>query len=271
MIQVAVDQDRAYERAVRSAWQDPAMRTIVERAFLHEDMEAALAAFLRSEDCMRAMRLLRTAGVRPGARVLDLGGGRGLLAAALTVHGFEASLGEPNPSHICGTGAAERLRHTLERPFAIAPGPVGELPLEAFDAVICRAVLHHVESLEDVLTVVRRVLVPGGAFIATDEPTVRHAGDLEAARELHPFARYGVDEQAHPVGHYLGALAAAGFVEGRSRFPVALDDYQAYVRADVPRVIAPALYVRYRLRSLLRPSPGQVVSLTARRPRVDRR
>lgn len=270
MTKVAMDQDRAYEGAVLSAWQDSTMRTIVERAFLHENVEAALAAFLRSEDCARAMRLLRSAGVNPGARVLDLGGGRGLLAAALAVHGFEASLCEPNPSQVCGAGAAGRLRRTLDRDFAITPGPVGELPPMAFDAVICRAVLHHVESLEDALTAVRHVLVPGGVFIATDEPTVRRPSDLEAAQELHPFARYGVDEQAHPVGHYLDALAAAGFIEGRAGFPVALGDYLGHVQRDIPRAIGIALYARYRLRSWLRPTPGQVVALTARRPQRSR-
>lgn len=266
MSEVAIDQDRAYEHAVRSAWQDSTMRTLVERAFLHEDVEAALAAFVRSEDCRRALRLLRNAGVKPGARVLDLGGGRGLLAAALALHGFETTLCEPNPSQVCGAGAAVRLSRALDPGFAIAADPVDALPPEAFDAVICRAVLHHVESLEAVLSSVRRVLVPGGAFIATDEPTVRHPGDVAAAQERHPFARYGVQEDAHPVAHYLGALAAVGFVDGRARFPVALRDYLGYVRPGVPRSIGIALYARYRLRSRLRPRPGQAVSLTTRRP-----
>ncbi len=114
---------------------------------------------------------------------------------------------------MCGTGAAGRLRRTPDHAFAIAPSPVGELPPAAFDAVICRAVLHHVEPLEDVLRAVRRVLAPGGAFIATDEPTVRHPGDLEAARERHPFGRYGVDEQAHPSLQSVERGAQAARVE----------------------------------------------------------
>jgi len=261
----AEQQDLAYERAVLEAWRDPALRAIVVRGFLHEDVFEALRAFAASEDWARIRRLLHAAGVRPPARVLDLGGGRGLVAAALAQEGYEAVLCEPNPSEVCGAGAAARLRARLAAPFTIATGAVGALEVEGFDAVVCRAVLHHVQPLDEVLRDTLSLLVPGGVFIASDEPTVQRAGDLALARARHPFAGFGVEEDAHPVAHYLQALVAAGFAGARARFPVAFGDYRRYVR-PLPRLLALPFYARYRLRARLRPRPGQVVSLVARRP-----
>lgn len=102
-------QDRAYEGAVRAIWADPAMAEVVHSSFLHEDLEEALAAFLASEHWARVRRLLDECGVKPGSRVLDFGGGRGMISAALATNGFAATLCEPNPSEIVGTGAARKL------------------------------------------------------------------------------------------------------------------------------------------------------------------
>jgi len=257
-------QDVAYERAVATARADPAMRGLVERAFLHADASQALAAFRASEDYARVRRLLGEAGVEPPARVLDFGGGRGLLAAALAADGFQAALCEPNPSDVCGTGAAAAVLEAAPAPFDIVASNVSDLPAGTFDAVACRAVLHHVEPLTGVLRAVHGVLRPGGAFVAADEPTIRREGQRRAAIERHPFVRFGVEEDAHPVEHYVSALREAGFREVEYRFPVAWSDYRRHVRRGDPVALVALLYARYRLREALGPEPGAVRSLIAR-------
>ena len=123
-------QDRAYEGAVRAIWADPAMDEVVRSSFLHEDLEEALAAFLASEHWARVRRLLDECGVKPGSRVLDFGGGRGMISAALATEGFSATLCEPNPSEIVGTGAAQDFSELVPGGFEVVNGPVEALASE---------------------------------------------------------------------------------------------------------------------------------------------
>ncbi len=266
----AADQDLAYEQAVLRAREDPAMASTVAEAFLDADDTVALHRFRESEHWARIARLLSGAGVVPPARVVDFGGGRGLVAAALATEGFEVVLCEPNPSLVCGNGAAERLREAASLDFVISPGgDVAGVERGAFDAVVCRAVLHHVEPLVPVLGSVLGALRPGGWLVASDEPTIRDRGELPRLRELHPFVQFGVDENALTEDEYRRALEAAGFESVAVRFPVSWDDYRRLIRPATPAPLALALYWRFRLRSTLRPEPGSVRSLIARRPALD--
>ncbi len=261
------DQNLAYERAVQTARADPSLRRFVEDAFLHEDAHAALEAFAASEHWARVRRLLADMEVPAGARVLDFGGGRGLVAACLAREGYEAVLCEINPSAVCGTGAAASVAAVAGVGFEIVDRPVGELAGgPPFDAVVCRAVLHHVSPLVTTLRQVRGVLAPGGALVASDEPTVRRSTDVARLRATHPFTRFGVEETAYRVREYVRALEAAGFVTVRARFPVAYRDYRRLLRPASPAPAVAARYAVYRLRSTVRHEPGAVRSFTARSP-----
>ena len=259
------DQSLAYEQAVLSARSDPSLQSLVQRAFLHEDGARALDQFRRSEDLARVRRLLLRAGVRPPARILDFGGGRGLLSAALALDGHAVVLCEPNESPVCGARAAGELLRAGAS-FEITTATVAELPVAAFDAVVCRAVLHHVDPLVGVLRDVRDRLVPGGVLIAADEPTVRSDRDLVRLRQNHPFVRFGVEETAYRTREYLAALEEAGFERAESLFPVAWSDYRDRLAARHPPPVAAARYAVYRVRSAVRPAPGAVRSFVARRP-----
>jgi SAM-dependent methyltransferase len=262
---VADDQSVAYERAVAAARRDPALRRSIEEAFLHEDPLEALGAFRASEHWARVRRLLSYLGVPPRSAVLDFGGGRALIAASLALDGYRATLCEINTSPVCGTEAAAALRDAAGVDFHIISRPLSTLPAsERFDVVVCRAVLHHVSPLVPVLSDIHRVLVPGGAFVASDEPTVRRIQEIGAVRAAHPFTRFGVDERAYRVRDYLDALRAAGFRRTRAHFPVALSDYRRHVRPEAGVAAAATRYLAYRARATTRPKPGDVRSFTAR-------
>lgn len=257
------DQDAAYERAVLAARADGRLQEVVREAFLHTDPRDALQAFRTSEHYSRARRLLHRMGVSPPARVVDFGGGRGILTAALALEGYEVTLCEPNPSPVCGTGAAAEVAERTGAAFAVHAGPVEDLADAGFDAVICRAVLHHVSPLVPVLRDVHSALRPGGALVATDEPTVRRAADLAHLREHHPFVAFGVDEQALRVRDYATALGRAGFVGVRAHFPVSAGDYRRHLRPG--DALAPLRYAAWRAYVAARHPPGLVRSFTARR------
>lgn len=242
---------------------DPDLADTVADSFLDEDDLAAFYRFQESEHWARIRRLLDRQGIEPPARVIDFGGGRGLVAASLAAAGYRAMLCEPNPSQVCGHGAAARLREAASLDFEISGGDVADLAPGDFDAVICRAVLHHVEPLVPVLRSVRIALRDGGSLICSDEPTIRSTRELPELRKLHPFVQFGVDEHALTRGEYEGALREAGFVNIAFGFPVSWHDYRQILRPRTLQPLALALYVRYRLRSTLRPVPGEVRTIVA--------
>jgi len=261
------DQELAYERAVIALQADPAMREIAEEAFLHDDVDEAFHAFIASEHWARVKALLASYGVAPPGRVMDFGGGRGLMAAALAAEGYSTVLCEINSSDVCGTAAASRLSATTGTQFAIAQRPVAALAGEApFDAVVCRAVLHHLPDLLAVLGEIRAVLRPGSPFIASDEPTVRREEDVKRLQADNVFVPHGVDEQALTAKSYVRALNEAGFIGARQHFPVSLANYRQFVRPQTFAPLAVAAYAVYRARSALLVRPGDVRSFTARRP-----
>lgn len=243
------------------------MAEVVESSFLHEDLGEALATFLASEHWARVRRLLDECGVEPGSRVLDFGGGRGMISAALSHDGYVATLCEPNPSEIAGTGAAKKLAELVPGGFEVVNGPIEDLRDEPpFAAAVCRAVLHHIHPLVPVMRQLAAVISPGAPFIASDEPMIRNEAELEVVRREHPFVRFGVDEWAAPPAVYRSALEDAGFQRVTVRFPVALEDYRRILRPDLAAPLAIAGYLKYRLRAKLRPHPGETRSLVAWAP-----
>jgi septum formation protein len=113
----------------------------------------------------------------PGARVLDLAVGTGIVAAELAtagrlVHGVDLS--------------PAMLRHAVRRlPGRVAVADVGVLPVadSRCDAVTAIWLLHLLPDSEPVLAEVARVLRPGGLFVTTVEK--REAGGVAGSRAPH--------------------------------------------------------------------------------------
>jgi SAM-dependent methyltransferase len=104
-----------------------------------------------------------------GGKVLDVGGGTGMLAALL------ASVASCDVTVL--DSSAAMLRHAAGAPGVSAVlGDASAMPFEddVFDAVIAVDALHHMSRQSDVVAQMARVLRPGGAaFVAEPDPRAR--------------------------------------------------------------------------------------------------
>jgi ubiquinone/menaquinone biosynthesis C-methylase UbiE len=106
--------------------------------------------------------LLDGAGVRAGGRVLDLGTGPGVVAAAAVRRGAVVSAVDADPQMV-----RTAARNVPEADVRLAVLPRLPHDDEAFDAVVGNFVINHVGEPATTLTELRRVLRPGGTVALT--------------------------------------------------------------------------------------------------------
>lgn len=173
----------------------------------------------------QVLRLLRSGGVGPGARVLDAGAGRGRLVAVLRRAGYRASGLEPS---------ARGLAAARDAGTPVARGTIEGHRAAALDAVILWHVLEHLDDPRAALLRVRAWLAPdaialiavpnlgsvqarlaGDGWLHLDLPRhrvhltpaglealVRHAG-LEPVRSVHMVWEH------NPGGMWMALMARA--------------------------------------------------------------
>lgn len=134
------------------------------------------------------------AGLRPemrgfipetAQRVLEIGCGYGRFSASLRRAGRVLWGVEPNPQ--AAAGAAAVLDHVIAEPLELA---LSQLEDASFDCIIANDVLEHIQEPWDALTALRRVLAPGGRFVASI-PNVRH---ITVVRALWVDGRWDYDD-----------------------------------------------------------------------------
>jgi SAM-dependent methyltransferase len=190
--------------------------------------------------------LLRRAGLARGARVLDVGAGRGRLVAALRGAGYEATGIEPSARGVAAAVGAG---------VPVSPHAVHDHEDEGLDAAALWHVLEHLDDPEGALRRVRGWLRPGGLLLV-DVPNVaslqariggsgwlhldvpRHRIHLTPAGLRELLSRAGFEPLAtrhfvwehNPGGMWTALLTRAGMQPGlafhwlkRTRRPVARD------------------------------------------------
>jgi 2-polyprenyl-3-methyl-5-hydroxy-6-metoxy-1,4-benzoquinol methylase len=141
-------------------------------------------------------------GLAPGARVLDLGCGRGVTLAALAEQGFEAHGVERSAE--AARGADRRAQVRIAPTLVEAGYPAGH-----FDAVVVWHVLEHLRAPDAALAEIRRVLRPGGRLVVAVPNFASWQARWAAAAWFH------LDPPRHlhhfPLAALRGLLARSGF------------------------------------------------------------
>lgn len=202
-----------YEQAVLLMRASPECAEVICREFLDEDLDVAAARFAESAEFAEILALIEARGVGQGARVLDLGGGRGLLSRALQQRGYRVTLCEISRSPVSGLGALVGRCHL----FGVVCGNGERLPLASgsHDLVIFKKVLHHLRKPHVVLKEAHRVLRAGGAAIAYKEHCLPWYGGQKTFLADHLGTRYGAQENAFRTCSYSLAFWRAGFQKVR--------------------------------------------------------
>jgi SAM-dependent methyltransferase len=164
-----------------------------------------------------AERLLATARLVPGERVLDVACGTGvatrLAAAAVGPTGRVAGL-DPNPGMLAVARSAAPAGSAIE--WYEAPAEAIPLPDEVVDVVLCSLGLMFFPDRERALREMRRVLAPGGRVVlGTPGPTPPLFQAVDRALSAHVGAGASMFVQAvfslHDPVVLADLLAGAGF------------------------------------------------------------
>ena len=137
--------------------------------------------------------VLEWLAAQPGERILDLGCGDGQLTERIAASGASVVGLDTSPQ----MAAAARARG-----IQVEEGSAEAMPFleQSFDAVFSNAALHWVRGQDAMLAEVRRVLKPGGRFVAE----MGGQGNIAAIRValMAVLARHGFDGREDNVNYY---------------------------------------------------------------------
>jgi ubiquinone/menaquinone biosynthesis C-methylase UbiE len=166
--------------------------------YIMEDRREAMRLELKVDSNAWAQKYLAHR-VHPGAEVLSVGCGPGVILAAVTA----------TDSSIRGTGidiSAGRVKQAMERNrgnervrFVCGDAHAMEFPSNSFDFVYCRMLLQYLKKKEQAVAEMTRVCRPGGTVLLQD---------LDGQLLWHYPEDAGIQQTAETV---VNALAATGF------------------------------------------------------------
>jgi SAM-dependent methyltransferase/uncharacterized protein YbaR (Trm112 family) len=190
--------------------------------------------------------------LRGGEAVLDLAAGQGWASRHFAAKGCTVYAVDIVADELYGLGRAWAIMEHAAVYFEplLGDGEALPFPDRSFDVVFICSGLHHFRRFGPVLREIRRVLKPGGRFMAAGEPAIplmqRERPTVAAMEETSE----GIVERRPKAFDYWAALRAAGFVDVEVD---TLETHRMPPAARRQRLRQARAQVRGAVRPLLRP------------------
>ena len=279
MKNINIDFNR-YEKAILEMRKRPEYADLVKWAYFDEDIVKAAVRFSKSYEAAQIIwQIDKLLGVknsreRRNFRVVDVGGGRGIVSYVFSLLGYQTTLLDINESNICGTGAAKELFEKSKMDIKIIKADIERYKEKngQYDVVFCRQVLHHASDLHQMVAMMANLIKPGGWLHAFKEHVIRIKKDLPVFLKNHPSREFNVYENAFTRSVYLDTLKKAGlknircWIAGYAPEP---RDFQSMIEGEnVPAHIPPKgliALLKRKIRFYWFP-PGTEFSFIGRKP-----
>lgn len=208
-----------WEELVCALNADPSKEALLKDAYLHRDLKSSVASFRTSGEFYETLQELKR--LAPDAKkVVDVGGGNGVMSAAFALEGFDVTLVEPGEGELTGTAGARAIPRLMGDPMGqkIAENmKVKTSKVESFygdggfEIGYCRQMLHHLDDLDAGLASIRALLKDGALALFVREHVVFDEEDRDRFLKYHPFHKYVGNEFAYSAAQYEKAIEQAGF------------------------------------------------------------
>jgi ubiquinone/menaquinone biosynthesis C-methylase UbiE len=184
--------------------------------------------------------LTKKCGVKFRGRILEIGAGGAWFSAVLSRLPNVVELVVTDFSPKLLKEQAPRIFKLLDAKTAKitrTPGDFHQLdfPDDHFDFVVCAAVLHHATNMVQLLREVKRVLKPGGQFVAIHEPVWPVMKPTSRAKLRARLAAAGVVDPFYTLADYKEFFVQAGLPVEARRINLARG-FRYYVKKLVTRL-----------------------------------
>jgi len=206
-------QSKFIEKAAPRSRPEGAQAAAAARRAAASEREAGIQDDLQERAALVVPYLARRFGIEFRGRILEIGAGAAWLSAEISKL--------PGVVQIIATDTSgKRLKNeapgvfarrgAIDRKITRMRGDLHKLefPDNHFDFVVCAAVLNRTVNIAEALREARRVLKPGGWFVAVREP-VESKLRMESKRATEERARTG--RRLYTLDEYKRFFAAAGF------------------------------------------------------------
>jgi hypothetical protein len=201
---------------------DESIAALLHSIYLLPDRAADFERFATSNEFATILRLLQTFGATPNLRLIEIGGGSGLLTWALHQAGYSIDLLEPSALWNTGTGYL-RSRADIQGIEIINDHLAWHATSVRYDGLITKNCIHHFQNISQVAAGLRQKLATGGKWFAIREQFVDTPKELGEAIARHPYCqKFGIYEWFYPAHLYVESIELTGFrldaVERKMRF-----------------------------------------------------
>ncbi len=228
-----------WEETIQYIRQQPEYHTLVQQAYLDQDLVKNVETFRSSPEWIETLRLLKKYITRM-KNVLDIGSGNGITAVAFALEGYTVHCLEPDPSDTVGSGAIRWLKdHYQLDQLTIHEGFAEELALpdQTFDLVYARQCMHHARDLGQFVQAAARVLRPEGIFFTARDHVIFDEKDKKLFLSSHPLQKFYGGENAFTSKAYEKAMQSANLVV-KKKFPYysSLINYAPLSKEDIDQI-----------------------------------